>query len=274
MDNRASTWSLTINNPTSSDWEDLDHARQRGWKVEGQSEVGKDGTPHLQLLLRTPQVRFSAVKKIFRRAHIEPARNAAALSNYVNKEETRVAPLPTGSDSYPSMSKFWYLLAKKMNHNHPQWTANDKSALLHPDELSEENGHTPRRAYMYSDTYDRIVERDPLKHLDVWTEELIAEGYHVESLASNPAVRSAWKKWWRAIVYRAMETARQTDSVHLPTINVDTEEHNQLNADDHARTQAAPGVLERLDPDGESSEDEGGSEVSGTASAEGGCGNC
>lgn len=32
---RASCWSLTINNPTAADEEQINLARQRGWKVEG-----------------------------------------------------------------------------------------------------------------------------------------------------------------------------------------------------------------------------------------------
>lgn len=266
MDNRASCWSITINNPTSSDYEDMEVARQRGWKVDGQREVGAEGTPHLQLMVRTPQVRFSAVQKVFRRAHIEPARNQSALANYVHKAQAGAQPLPEGTDKFPSQSKFWYLIAKKMNHNHPQWTADDKDALLHPDCLTEEDGYNPKRAFLYKDAFDRIVAADPLKHLDIWTEELIAEGYHVETLAMNPAVRSAWKKWWRAIVYRAMETARQTDACVQNNENESSEEeHNQLNADDTARAQASDGVLEgQLRTDEEDEINDEGSEESRT----------
>ena len=83
---RSNIWSLTINNPTADDEECIQLARQKGWKVEGQKEVGKEGTPHYQLMLKTPQVRFSAVKKLFPRAHIEIARNATALAQYVTKK--------------------------------------------------------------------------------------------------------------------------------------------------------------------------------------------
>lgn len=93
MTDRGTCWSLTINNPTQDDEDAIHIARQKGWKVEGQKERGEQGTEHYQLMLRTPQVRFSAVKKQFPRAHIELARNPSALATYVSKEETRLQPL-------------------------------------------------------------------------------------------------------------------------------------------------------------------------------------
>lgn len=274
QDNRASCWSVTINNPTDADYENMEHARQRGWKVEGQLEKGEEGTPHLQLMVRTPQVRFSAVCKMFPRAHVEPARNVAALSTYVHKEKGRVAPIPTGSDSYPSQAKFWYLVAKKMNNNQPHWTMDDKNALRHPDACDPEDGYRPNRAFMYQDAFDRIVGSDPLKYLDIWTEELIAEGYYVECHATNPAVRAAWKKWWRSIVYRAMETARQTDiRVQIPGIPSPDVEYNQLDADDSSRQEATRRVLEGLDQEPEDESNEG-SQESCTPDSEGSGDNC
>lgn len=80
MSDRSRYWSLTINNPTQEDEEAIALARQRGWKVEGQKEVGKEGTPHYQLCLDcSQQQRFSAVKKAFPRAHIEAAKSVVAL---------------------------------------------------------------------------------------------------------------------------------------------------------------------------------------------------
>jgi len=73
MTDRATVWSVTINNPTPSDEEGIALARQRGWQVEGQKEKGSEGTEHYQLMVKTPQVRFSAVKKAFPRGHIEAA---------------------------------------------------------------------------------------------------------------------------------------------------------------------------------------------------------
>lgn len=79
MTDRATAWSLTINNPTEADEENIQHARQKGWKVIGQLEQGENGTKHYQLLVKTPRIRFGGVKKEFPRAHVEVARNVAAL---------------------------------------------------------------------------------------------------------------------------------------------------------------------------------------------------
>lgn len=43
---RSIYWSITINNPREDDEENIAVARQRGWIVEGQKEVGENGTPH------------------------------------------------------------------------------------------------------------------------------------------------------------------------------------------------------------------------------------
>lgn len=72
-DKRASCWSVTINNPT----EDELKCHHLGWSLQGQFEQGEEtGTRHFQGMLKTgQQVRFAAVKKVFPRGHIEPARN-------------------------------------------------------------------------------------------------------------------------------------------------------------------------------------------------------
>lgn len=89
---KASWWSITINNPTDEDRAALS---AENWPpfvkgVDYQYEVGNDGTLHIQGALNTAQVRFSAVKGWLKRAHIEAARNRAALLKYVKKQETAV----------------------------------------------------------------------------------------------------------------------------------------------------------------------------------------
>lgn len=63
-------------------------------------------------MVKTPQVRFSAVKKLFPRGHIEIARNPAALATYVGKEETRVGQLPDKQELYPSQAKTFSMFAE------------------------------------------------------------------------------------------------------------------------------------------------------------------
>jgi len=186
-DTRGTSWSVTINNPTAADEENISLARQRGWKVEGQKEVGENGTPHYQLLVKTPQVRFSAVKKSFPRAHIEIARNVAALEQYVKKEETRVGQLETQSEMYPSLQKLWdmfydYLFVKYEGI----------SFELH-----------------------KITPAQWLSRFDNFICKMIEEGYVVETMAVNPQIRSAIKNYGASIFYRSeirrQKTDRQTD---------------------------------------------------------------
>lgn len=87
---RASVWSITINNPTPDDRMALKEHPSFVKMVKFQDEIGEEGTPHIQGAVQTTQVRFSAMKKWLPRAHIEVARNKQALLNYVEKTETAV----------------------------------------------------------------------------------------------------------------------------------------------------------------------------------------
>lgn len=180
---KASCWILTINNPTPQDDEEVARARQKGWKVEGQLEKGKDGTPHYQLMVKTPQVRFSAVKKAFARAHIEPARDSIAVSKYVVKEETRVGALPLTQARYPSMSKLWEMMTV-------WWDAREMK-------ISEEieNGESLEECLMR--VFDRAIG------------DFVMEGYFVESMAVNPQVRGEWKKFWNCILIRTRKILKE-----------------------------------------------------------------
>lgn len=85
---RHSAWSLTLFN---NEWKDFQHST---WDLEGQEELCPEtGKLHYQGMLHTGQVRWSAVKKVFPKAHIEPCRDPVALRKYVHKEATR-APAP------------------------------------------------------------------------------------------------------------------------------------------------------------------------------------
>lgn len=205
MNSRATCWSVTINNPSLKDEEEIEVARQKGWRVEGQKEAGENGTVHYQLLVRTPQVRFAAVKKQFSRAHIEVARNPGALASYVHKEETRVAELGAPSDKYPSLNKYWDMIYAKFDVSEKWgWDQTNPDVVFYDERLQIE------------------LELDPLAWLDIVTAEFIEQGYFVEHHVVNPAVRSQWRKFFRAILKRARmrQTDRQTDSVQIAQIPV------------------------------------------------------
>lgn len=208
---RATLWSVTINNPTERDEEDIARSRQRGWKVEGQKEVGSEGTPHYQLAVKTPQVRFAALKKAFPRAHIECARNAPALQTYVTKEATRVGSLPTTQDKYPSLSKLWDLIYAYIN-------ASDWKKVV----------RSHGQLYIEARINKLDIFDDAIKHL-------IENGYHVETHGVNPQVRSAWKMYSHALFQRSSQTDRQTDTALETTVSVPTIEHNHAYEDE--RTQ-------------------------------------
>lgn len=170
MTDRATCWSITINNPT---FEDYIVVLPVGWKQEGQIEVGAEGTRHYQGMLKTPQVRFSAVKKLFPRAHIEVARNEVALRQYVHKEETRVAI----AERAPTIFEYQGKVANDWNEE--EWKEFSKDI---PIEKIED------AALLF---VDNIVK----KHVE-------AGAIGVEFIAINPMWRSSWKKFWRSIIKR------------------------------------------------------------------------
>lgn len=221
---RHSNWSITINNPTPADEEDIARARQKGWKVDGQLEKGENGTPHYQLMVSSGQVRFSAVKKAFPRAHIEPARNVSALHQYVHKEDTKLADLASSSDKYPSLSKFWHLIYQAMA---------EKKWLDFPEYDSWYWRNLPFQ-------YQRLQPPPQLKPssdeiamglFDIVFGELLEKGYHIESFYSPPNI-SIFKKFHFQLLRRSydeiiLQTARQPDvrsdsEEDIPHINIPT----------------------------------------------------
>ena len=171
MTDRSSCWSITINNPTDAEVV----CEAPGYKLEGQFEVGAEGTRHFQGMLRSPQVRFSAVKKLFPRAHIEPARNAGALKKYVHKDETRV-DVYTPSD-IPTIFEYQTQVAEA-------WRPEEFQGFS--ENVLEEHMDDCAMRYL-----DLLVKRD------------IENGKRgCEWIAINPMWRSSWKKFWRSIIKR------------------------------------------------------------------------
>jgi len=191
---RATCWSLTINNPVEADEENIAMARQKGWKVDGQKEVGTEGTPHYQLILRTPQIRGSAIKKQFPRAHIEICRDPIALQKYVHKEETKVGELAEQSEQYPSLQKFWghlydYMVTNNWYYSEGRWI----------------------RTYL-GDQRDDVLHGDvKLVWFDKFGGDMIRRGYVVETMLVNPQIRSIFKQFGKEILVREEVRKRQKD---------------------------------------------------------------
>lgn len=193
-------WSITINNPTDADEREIAMARQKGWILDGQKEVGEEGTPHYQLILDCKaQQRFSAVKKALSRAHIEKAKSVDALRTYVHKEETRVGELKVGTAQYPSQEEVWTHWASFVRH------------------LQNKHGERYLR--------ERVWKNGILPLWDEYINEMIMSGYFVELIGINPQIRSAVKTYGKSILTRCgvhiwtpgerlwdPKTDRQTDS--------------------------------------------------------------
>jgi len=169
---RATSWSITINNPTDVET----RCEVPGWSLEGQYEVGEEGTRHFQGMLKTPQVRFAAVKKVFPRAHIEVARNEQALKNYVHKVDSRVDVYTPGA--VPTIFQYQAEVAAKWI---PEEWEKRKVNIKDQDKLDE-------CAMRYLDS---IVEDD-----------IISGKRGCEWIAINPMWRSSWKKFWASIITR------------------------------------------------------------------------
>jgi len=230
MSDRATCWSVTINNPNRADDENIAEAKQKsGWAIYGQKEVGENGTEHYQLMVTTPQVRFSAVKKAFPRSHIEVARDRKALTKYVNKEDTRIAKLPEDT-RYPSMSQVWDSFAEYYERNYKK----------------------------HGDHYDWSQDKR-LFVFDSFIRQQIENGQYVETIAVNPQVRSIVKNFISEIIVRSI-SHRQTDRQTTEN-NVEVDSITEDGAKDDEE-----GQEEGQEDDG-SSQDEGTDHSSGEESS-------
>ena len=189
---KATVWSITINNPTEQEV----RCEVPGWKLEGQFEVGKEGTRHFQGMLKTPQVRFAAIKRVFPRAHIEVARNKEALANYVKKEETRVDVYTPGA--VPTIFQYQSDIASK-------WRNEEWIKII--ENVPEEKHDDVAMNYL-----DILVKRD------------IEAGQ--EELSGLPSINVAfsWKKFWRSIIKRHHGTSRKQEEGSTSSDSQDAQE--------------------------------------------------
>lgn len=188
---RSAWWSLTINNPTGADEDCIRTARMKGWTVKGQLEKGQNGTEHYQIALYTKQQRFSAVKKVFPRAHIEPARNPTALVQYCEKEDTRAGELPN-TDLYLPLHKVFQHMAQRNSY-----ATEDGLIDMWRDQRDRKKTKLACNEW---------IGRHLLDMFDDTIRALIRQKYVVEMLAVNPQVRSAVKNYGIEILIRARES--------------------------------------------------------------------
>jgi len=180
MTDRGTCWSITINNPTAADLNVV--FPNNKWRLMGQMEMGEEGTEHYQGMLETPQVRFSQVKKLLPRAHIELAKNRKALEKYVTKTETRIAEVAAITSNIPTLFDYQHTIAERWDD-----IAFEQWSNKYTDEHVAKHG----------------IDDIALEYVDSLVAEDIRNGVcGVEYIAINPMWRSAWKKFWRAMVHR------------------------------------------------------------------------
>lgn len=202
MTDRATAWSITINNPTDADRQRIELLKVNKWFREwkAQDEIGEDGTLHIQAFLRTEQIRFSSIKKALPRAHIEVARNIPALANYVHKDDETAAGnrehVKADTENLLEEALLVYVI-------------DELNKFMYGEEetmkvLTEE---FPTNKQLLKEFH----RMDPLFVLDQVAAGLIAyKGARIEMLVSNPLVRCAYKKFFWAIIIR---NARRKETV-------------------------------------------------------------
>lgn len=200
---KARVWSITINNPTTDDLQQWEAMKGLTWVREqkGQMEQGESGTPHLQAMLRTENVRMSQVKRALPRAHIEPARNADALARYVQKDETRTGRIPTTkvATAQDLQRMLHYLTLCDLYHN-------DNSRLSHEPIKREDYERRLRYACNHCRVVGQKVGMD-VSYEDMMIQKavdlLITQGYYgIEFVLQNPVVRRGFKEHFIPILIR------------------------------------------------------------------------
>lgn len=205
-----------MNNPSAEEvalWENISKHATFVKSASGQLEKGKEGTPHIQGILKTDSVRFSAVKKLLPRAHIEKARNAKALEQYATKEETRLAPL-TSSKREVLMATPATIQKRLFDSLYYTLSAHSLSVKMMEDTIVYVLVPIEQKALLKFDAKDFVeklrthewtnyVKANAQKIMDRIYATLIEEGYYnVEFIASNNLLNGGFKKFLVEILIR------------------------------------------------------------------------
>lgn len=202
---KGCAWSITINNPTDADLELWKSIRQIHWvkDAQGQLECGENGTPHIQGLLKTQSVRFAQVKKLLPRAHIEKAKNLFALTQYVAKEETRLAPIANDMVASPRVvqERLTSIVMEKLydKGNPIRWRQEYiQNKFVWKPAFADESD-TLRHLYNNKE----YIQAHSDEFLDKAVAQLIENGYYgIEFAVANNQVRNGYKKYMSSIIIR------------------------------------------------------------------------
>lgn len=196
MTDRSNCWSITIFDESYSTAK-----LPAGWELKGQIEkCPKTEKDHYQGMLITPQIRFSAVKKVFPLAHIEKARKPTALAQYVKKEDTRLQSIPDRKSEIPTI-----------------WDYADHIAQVWNDDSFSQLCTEFEKNASLADRQKTDIDDLALRYVDSIISQEIRNGKKgVEFIAINPMFRSALKKFWRAMVHRAREEEIISNTIVYP----------------------------------------------------------
>nr|WAE42130.1 MAG: replication associated protein [Cressdnaviricota sp.] len=168
---KATCWSITDQEHEAYPVRFHEINQKVGYTYTGQiEECPTTKKLHFQGCLKTPQVRFSAIKKLFPKAHIEVARDRVALAKYVQKEETCVQKMKKDERFIHSNEEFWARFCSDQSvwDSYTEACMNDKEM----------------------DLFDRRIN------------VLIRNGFRVESFGVNPQIRSIFKRYFVSIYQR------------------------------------------------------------------------
>lgn len=195
---KATCWSITINNPTKEDYDEIESLKAQPWckSWEGQLERGSEGTEHIQAVLKTERCRWGRVKTALTRAHVEAARNSVALTQYVHKSETRVAELPTIASRFMNIQQFYPILG--------EWVVDKIAEDFHM------NADDVRREFLFSNTINGSIDRYKKSYVamdlvNACAAQLIASGtLGLEYIITNPATKTMFKSFFWQIIVRSV----------------------------------------------------------------------
>lgn len=196
---RSACWSVTI-------FDDAYKTAQlpAGWVLSGQLELcPATEKQHYQGMLQTPQIRFSAVKKVFPLAHIEKARKPNALAQYVRKEDTRLQSIPDRKSEIPTIWDY----------------ADHIASVWNDDEFKNLCSDFDANSTMADKT--KTTQGDlALRYIDSLIADEIRNGSKgVMFIAINPMFRSAFKKFWQPMVHAARQRIHEiSDSIVYPDV--------------------------------------------------------
>lgn len=177
-------------------------------EAHGQIEVGEEGTPHIQGYIRTESVRFSQIKRLFPRAHIEVAKNAIAAKQYCQKADTRQEKL-VASDINTSIHRAVYEEAIhwfRYNRQGPR----EMNWIRALDVVLEPKHAVIAMLAHARDLHESIIE----KIYDEAICKMIISGVkHIEFIAVNNLTRSAFKKYFYALITREHATVQESKRI-------------------------------------------------------------